>query len=257
MNKYIASLLWLGSMVLTQAGPTTSDSKDMKEITPVLADKNAFDVFTGGDVRNSSYYTYAGVIWAFNGDINSTGWFLRSQVGGGQYAYGTPAIQGRVRGALFDADLGVGYKYYFDPDWSASGYVAAHDRVRSLNHADPNSDVHSVDKVGVRPGLEFTGTPGWFYANGQAQFSTVDTAVWSRLRLGYNFKDAGVIVGPEGGYLRDQDFDEYRGGAFVSYQICPMVGITISGGYSHFTAQSGSGQSNSSPYGNLGLNFAF
>lgn len=256
MNKYILSLVWIGSLALSHAG---TDSKDMKELTPVVAQtpKDAFAVFTGFGGRNSSWYSYAGAIYALNGDINSSGLFLRSQIGGGQYAYSTPLIQGRVRGTIFDADLSFGYKNYFDKDWSASIFVGPHYRSRDLNVVDPGSDITSSDKVGARTGLEITGTPGCIYLNGQAQFSTVDMAVWSRARVGYNFTSDGIIVGPEGLYFRDKDFDEYRGGAFTTFQIDECVALTVSGGYAHFTSPNGVGSSNSSPYGDVGLSFGF
>src|SRR5882724_6311544 len=101
MKKYILSLLWLGTVALGHAGSTVVDSKDvkdMKELQPILApsETKAFNVYTGFSARNSSWYTYGGIEYALDGDINSTGWFARGFVGGGQYAYNTPLIQGRV-----------------------------------------------------------------------------------------------------------------------------------------------------------------
>jgi hypothetical protein len=257
MKKLILSLAWMGSVALSHAG------QDMKDLTPVTApsDKHAFNVFTGFGGRNSSWYSYAGTVFALNGDINSSGWYLRSQIGGGQYAYSTPAIQGRVRGSLFDADLGIGYKQYFGPDWSLQGFVGPHYRDRDLNIVDPGSNVTSSDKVGARTGLQFTGTPNSFYVSGIGQYSTVDNAVWSRLRLGYKITPEDVTVGPEGLYFGDKDFDEYRGGAFVKFPINDMIELSFSGGYTSFTSQGGNQggthNSNSSPYGDVGLSFSF
>jgi len=256
MKKYILSLLWISSLALCQAG---TDSKDMKELTPVVApaDKQAFNVYTGYGARNSSYYTYAGVVYAIDGDINSSGWLLRSQIGGGQYAYNTPLVQGRVRGNLMDATLSFGYKQYIDPDWSVTGFLGAHYRDRELNVIDPGSNVTTSDKVGAFTALELTGTPSCFYVDGNAQFSTVDISTWNRLRLGYNFVSDGIIVGPEGLYMRDKNYYDYRGGAFVMFQINKLIGLTFSGGYASYTSQGGAHSETSSPYGDVGLSFGF
>ena len=261
MKKYIAfSLLWISSVALGQAG-TTMEAKDAKELQPIMApsDKKAFEVFTGFGGRNSSWYSYAGTVYAFNGDINSSGWIGRAQIGGGQYSYQSQAIQGKVRGTLFDAYLDGGYKQYFDQDWSLTGYVGAHYRDRSLNVVDPLSNVTSSDKVGAHVGLEFNGLADSFYFNGIGQYSTVENSVWSRLRVGYDFCSANVIVGPEGLYLRDTNYNEYRGGAFVTVQLNELISLSLSGGYANYQDNfSGSAKtSNSSPYGDVGLSFSF
>lgn len=263
MKKYIAfSLLWVSSIALIQAGTEldTKDSKDAKEMQPIMApsDKKAFDVFTGFGGRDNSWYTYAGSVYALNGDLNSSGWFARAQIGGGQYSYQSQAIQGRVRGTLFDASLGFGYKHYFDQDWSLSGYVGPHYRTRDLNVPDPLSNVTDSDKVGALVGLEFTGFSGPIYFNGIGQYSTIENSVWSRLRVGYDFSSVNIIVGPEGLYFRDHQFDEYRGGAFITIQLNELINLSLSGGYAEYQNNfGGNNNSNSSPYGDVGLSFSF
>ena len=260
MKKYIAlSLLWVSSIAFLQAG-TELDMKDAKDIKPILAPSNqkAFNVYTGVGGRNSSWYTYAGTVYAVNGDLESSGWILRSQIGGGQYAYQSAAIQGRVRGTLFDAYLDGGYKQFIDKDWSLTGYVGVHYRDRDLNVVDPFSNITSSDKVGAHVGLEFNGAAESLYFNGIAQYSTVENSVWSRLRVGYDFSSVNVIVGPEALYLRDTNFDEYRGGAFVTIQLNELISLSLSGGYANYEDNfGGSNNSNSSPYGDIGLSFNF
>ena len=240
---------------------TKLDTKDAKELQPILApsDKKAFAVFTGFSGRDSAWYTYTGAIYAFNGDLNSSGWIARSLIGGGQYSYQSQAIQGRVRGSLFDAYVDGGYKECFDQDWSLTGYVGVHYHSRDLNVVDPFSNVTSTDKVGAHVGLEFNGLTDSVYFNGIGQYSTVENSVWSRLRVGYDFSSAKIIVGPEGLYLRDQNYNEYRAGGFVTFQLSELIGLSLSGGYAEYqdNFDGSSNTSNSSPYGDVGLSFGF
>jgi hypothetical protein len=251
----------LALILVLAAVPAHAGPSDTKELTPVLASNPGPSgvVFTGINDRASALYTYLGTVYALNGKLDSSGWFLRAVVGGGQYSYGDPAIQGRVRGYLFDSTAGIGYKYV-QPNWSVAGAVGPNFRDKMLNVVPPGDG--EADRVGAEFNLDLYAMTGRVVWSGLGEFSTVDTSTWDRVRVGYQFDPMKITVGPEFSFCRDKyggpnDFDEYRVGAFVSVNVTDRFGVSLSSGYADYSDQSGSSGSTNSVYGDLGLSYAY
>ncbi len=203
--------------------------------------------------RDGASYSDLGFIHALNNDLNQSGLFLRGMVGGGEYTYQNQALQDDiVTGRLLDADLGIGYRYATQY-LTLGAFAAAHVRDRNLDNNDPSNDLSTGTRWGARFGLEASGNINGFVYSAIGQVSTVETALWTRGRVGYNF--GRVTVGPEFIYLNDAMFDERRFGGFVTVQILNNLSITASGGSADFGSALG-GKGNT-PYGALGFVVSF
>ncbi len=223
---------------------------------PVVAshDPDGNVLFTGLDARADSWYTHAGTIMALNGDLGTSGLYFRAFGGVGQYNYdiGTP-LNINIEGTLLDADMGLGYRY-LQNGWVYGIYTGLHVRDRSFNRIDPGNLIGGTD-LGARFLADATGTTGPIWWNGIAQFSTVDSAWWTRARVGYELNK--FKVGPEFIYQTDVQFEEYRIGGFVSAQLTEKFKATVSLGVANYENSRGGIVKDDSLYGSFGLSFLF
>lgn len=210
-------------------------------------------VFAGGDVREDAWYSHVGFIHSLNCDLNESGVFLRGFAGWGGYNYTQEALaSSNVEGDLFDADLGLGYNFVLNEDWKLGAFAAGHYHSEDINQTDPSNDPEG-DNVGAKFGIDLTGTTGAIWWNGIAQYSTVQDAVWTRARVGYNF--GGVVIGPEFTYLENHSFEEKRIGAFAKVQV--LDNIEISGSVGAANYEGDRSNDDDSWYGTLGVSYAF
>lgn len=203
--------------------------------------------------RDGANYTDLGIIHALNNDLSLSGVFFRGFVGGGYYDYNATGLQvSEVTTRLLDVDAGVGYRHVM-PGLTLSAFAALHMRDRDMQFNDPSNDLSTGTRWGARFGLEATGNVGGFYYSALGQVSTVETAIWTRGRIGYNF--GRVTIGPEFIYLNDAMFDERRFGGFVTVQVLNNLSLTVSGGSADYgSALGGAGNT---PYGALGFAVSF
>lgn len=249
--KKILSILALGIACNLNAG-TVAPGK--QPVQPTIAEQGPSTAIWGDHARrDGASYSDLGFIHALNNDLNQSGVFIRGMVGGGEYSYYNPALQdSTVTGRLLDADLGVGYRAVM-PGLTLSAFAAAHVRDRNLDNNDPSNDLSTGTRWGARFGLEATGNISGFYYSAIGQISTVETAIWTRGRIGYNF--GRVTVGPEFIYLNDAMFDERRFGGFVTVQVLNNLSVTASAGSADYgSALGGAGNT---PYGALGFVVSF
>lgn len=250
MKKITTLLATLSMALAANAGEAPPPAKNSQPITPAL-DPHGNVIFAGLDVREYSWYTHLGYMYALNGDLGTSGLFLRAFSGLGEYEYDQRALaNSEVQGRIFDADLSLGYRY-LTGNFVIGGFAGLHVHDLNLFDRDPTNPGGGTD-FGARFGLDVTGTTGPIYWSAIGQYSTVEQAIWSRARVGYTF--GKVIVGPEVVYLEDDRFDEYRLGGFVKVQILANMSITGAAGVANYDGQFGDDQSF---YGSLGLVFTF
>jgi hypothetical protein len=208
-------------------------------------------VFAGYDFRQDSYYLSGGLMHDLNGNMGDGGLFLRAFTGFGSYNYDTIPGAPHVTGQLFDADLGLGYRLPVG-QWVLGAYVGAHLRDRNLTAIDPANNVGT--DFGARVVLDAYGTVGAFTIMAIGQISSIENAVWTRTRVGYNCCEK-LRFGPEFIYLNDAQFDERRLGGFLTFQTSPMSNLTLAAGYADFGSSNGG--AGTSMYGSVEFSVNF
>lgn len=249
--KKTLTLLALGIACTLNAGTVAPGKAPAIQPAPEKGDGTV--VFGETQRRDQANYTSLGFMHALNNDLSLSGFYVRGFVGGGYYDYFTNGLQvGEVTTRLFDADVGFGYRHVTQY-LTLGAFASLHVRDRDMQFNDPANDLSTGTRWGARFGAEATGNINGFYYSAIGQVSTVETAIWSRARIGYNF--GRVTVGPEFIYLNDAMFDERRFGGFVTVQVLNNLSLTVSGG----TADYGSavGGAGNTPYGALGFAVTF
>lgn len=244
-------ILALGLACNLSAGTVAPDKAPMQ---PVPAEKgDGTVVFGETQRRDQANYTSLGFMHALNNDLSLSGLYIRGFVGGGYYDYYTSGLQvSEVTTRLFDADVGLGYRWV-SQYLTLGAFASVHVRDRDMQFNDPANDLSTGTRWGARFGAEATGNINGFYYSALGQISTVETAIWTRARIGYNF--GRVTIGPEFIYLNDAMFDERRFGGFITLQVLNNLSITASGGSSDYgSALGGAGNT---PYGAVGFAVTF
>jgi hypothetical protein len=247
----IKSSLFFTVLALASGLQAGTPSAKAPVLSPTVS-PTANALFGGFEAREDSNYSHLGLIHDLDGDLGTGGLFLRSFVGYGTYDYVGGLLNNGVKGTLWDADLGIGYRHMVD-SMVYSLSVGPHIRSRDVDHVDTSVDEST--KWGARAVLDATGTIGGIYVSGIAQYSTVENAVWTRARAGYAL--GKVTVGPEFIYLRDAQFSEYRVGGFALWQCCSNFAITGSLGYADWDTRRGANRESSSLYGGAAFVLTF
>lgn len=249
--KSTLTLLALGIACTLNAGTVAPGKAPAMQPAPEKGDGTV--VFGEHQRRDQANYSSLGFMHALNDDLSLSGLYVRGFVGGGYYDYNATGLQvSEVSSRLFDADLGIGYRHVTQY-LTLGAFAAVHVRDRNMGFNDPSNDLSTGTRWGARFGLEATGNINGFYYSAIGQVSTVETAIWSRGRIGYTF--GRVTVGPEFIYLNDAMFDERRFGGFVTVQVLNNLSVTASAGSADYgSALGGAGNT---PYGALGFAVTF
>lgn len=208
--------------------------------------------FAGVDARDQSYYGYAGLIHALNGNLAFDGFLFRTMGLYNRYDYSSSAvIGGNVDGRMTAFDVLFGYQKFYQ-GFVGRAYIGLDYERHRLSPDNPfDSNRGSAFGVKVRGELEtFYNSP--FYGSLLASYGSAKERYWVRGRVGHNFQ--GVIFGPEGGVTGNPETDEQRVGAFVIFRnpLTP-VELSASAGYSNTNRNRGG----SSVYGTLEISVAF
>lgn len=208
-------------------------------------------LFTGLDDRERSYYGYAGVVHAINGNIATDGFLFRAMGLYNPYSYKSAVVAGgEVDGKMTAFDVLVGYQKIF-PALTARLFVGLDYESHSLSPDNPlDSNRGHAYGVHVRGEIE---TPYFsqYYGSVLASYGSAKERYWVRGRAGYNFN--GIIVGPEGIGTGNRETEEGRVGAFVTFRNVVPFELSLSGGYSNTRTNRGG----ASAYGALELSVAF
>jgi hypothetical protein len=245
----VASVVYLGAASVSKAADAALPAlmaPPVKTYSTVL--------FSGVDARERSYYGYAGVIQALNGNIATDGFLVRVFGLYNVYDYTSSAavVGGTVDGRMTAFDVMLGYQKNFQ-NFTARLYAGLDYESHSLspdNPFDSNRGTHLGAKV--RGEIEtLYNSP--FYGSLIASYGSATERYWSRARVGYNFQ--GVILGPEGVLTGNRLTDEQRIGVFATFRnpsLAP-VELSISVGYSNTNEIRGG----ASAYGTLEISAAF
>lgn len=207
-------------------------------------------LFSGFDDRTQSYYGYAGIVHALNGNLATDGFMFRALGLYNPYNYTTPAVPGgKVDGRMTAFDILFGYQKYFQ-NFVSRFYVGFDFEGHELTPNNP-FDSNEGDHYGVhlRADLE-TLYYAPVYGSLLADYGSSTERYWVRGRAGYSFQ--GIIVGPEGLATGNRVANEQRVGAFVTFRNITPFELSFSGGYSHTEENRGGG----SAYGTVELSLA-
>lgn len=245
----------LALSVLGAAGAKAADT--LKLPLPVLGAPPAkiysTVFFAGLDDRTRSYYGYAGVVTALNGNIATDGFLVRVMGLYNPYDYdSTAVVGGKVDGKMTSFEAMLGYQKYF-PSVTARFFAGLDYEAHSLSPSNPfDSNEGTHWGVHLRGEIE-SPYQSQLYYNLHGSYGSATERYWVRGRAGYNF--SGFIVGPEGLLTGNRVSKEQRVGAFLTIrhlQLLPFE-VSVSGGYSNTDETRGG----ASGYGTLELSMAF
>lgn len=206
--------------------------------------------WTGVDFGPDSHYIYLGAVTGISGqDIQTqSGWLLRADVGFGEYEYDTVfpgPVNASIDGDVFAGDILVGYRHHF-----ANGHFTAYLGGEFQDHdLSPDDAANEVDggEGGVKGQLELSVSPATNINVGAiGSYSTAYDSYWSRLDANYDF--GAFSIGPEVGFLGNEEYDQFRFGAALS-----NVSLGFADARAYIGHASTDGRGEDGLYGGLGL----
>lgn len=220
-------LLALGLALVAPVTSVAAADLPVKAVPYVAAPGPWLDTYAGATVDQPGWYAYGGAIGAFNGNLHTSGWLWRAQIGGGHYDYNQNSTTQR-KVDYENGDLMIGYQQYFGltrVSLYAGGNVEHHD------NQDPFADVKGT-RGGFKTHFEVFSSfaPGW-YGLFLANYSTAFNNYFAMVKVGYKIND-WIAIGPEVAKLGNERYDAIRTGPFVSFDINKSTLFIISGGYS-------------------------
>jgi len=252
-NTRMVALGVAGILAFCFAGETRAADLSALPPAPVVAPVKTYSsvLFGGFDDRRYSYYGYAGIVTALNGNIAKDGFLIRVMGLYNPYKYYSTAV-GNVDGKETAFEAMVGYQIYL-PGMTARFYAGLEYEGHRLSPDNP-FDRNEGDHWGVhvRGEIESPYAARGYY-NLHGSYGSATQRYWIRGRAGYNF--SGFIIGPEGLATGNWVTNEQRLGAFLIFrnpEVLPFE-ISFSGGYST-TDETRGGRS---AYGTVELQFAF
>ena len=208
-------------------------------------------IFVGGDVTAKDAYPYFGYIHHFNNSLAGDGLLIRVSGFYALYSYNSSAVPGgKVDGKAAQFDGMVGYQKSL-PIVTVRGFLGPefeNDDLSPNNRLDRNRGADAGIKV---QGELETNYDSPYFASLIGSFGSAKHRYWTRLRGGYDF--GNFIVGPEGGFFGNQEFDEQRAGAFVTVKNLGPTWISAGVGFSAKSRNRGG----DGAYGSLELSVAF
>jgi hypothetical protein len=260
-NLRVGASLALGAAMLiglTGAFSAPADAADMVTKAPQSdgwpsSDTNSFVVWGDGDFKNQVESGNAGGIYAFNRNLDATGWLARAQFT--YVAYGFPsalAASGTAHGSYADGAGAVGYQVVYHT-WTASGFIGY-----DYQNFTTNPAAAATPGVGTQSGAIFFGrvaTTGSapFPSDIDGNYSTANNTFWVRGRTGVRFSN--FRVGPEVAALGNNSYDELRTGGYVSYDVTKHFVIEADVGYSDVFRGANTLGGSSGVYGGVTLVF--
>lgn len=196
---------------------------------------NRVIIWGGVDVKDSSYYTYAGSVQSLSGKSIYTqdGFLIKEAAGFGDFSFKKSGVAGDVTGTVRTADLSLGYKKVFE-----NGGIAIYAGGSVENHQRSANDAGN-DVIGTHAGF-IASTDGQvrlsdrFTLMGMASYATANQSYWTHFAAGYAF-DAGKIgrmtFGPTVGFSGGEDYDVQRYGASLADINIGFANMYVYSGY--------------------------
>ncbi|KAB7613487.1 cellulose biosynthesis protein BcsS [Amylibacter sp. SFDW26] len=207
--------------------------------TSVLAEEtNSSVLIFGSEVGSDSLTVYTGLIKAFNGDLNKSGYLGRGFIAYGDYNYETAAVAGgSVDIEAVSGDLMLGYQIVGNQA-IISGFAGLDIQSNALTPNDPqNSTGGSAHGFKIQGEVRTTeNAPA--QASLIASYSGANETYYSRGRIGFNV--GKFSVGPEASLLGNEEYDSQKYGAFISGLKVNSLDVSVNVGYAN---SSGNGSS--------------
>ena len=206
---------------LVCSGVTAASAAD---VIPDSSSGSTIEIFLGGDFTEDfdAQFGYAGISGYLTGDADIGGFFLSGVGSYGHYDYPNGGVPGgEVDGYVTGAFVGSGYKAVTG-DLSLVGLAGLEYRDRNLKPDDPFSDSEG-DWFGAKISGEIEYHPDTgIYADGLAEYSTINNMYFVRLRVGPSFGAVGI--GPEVALVGEDGWEVLRYGAFLKLEPVAIDG---------------------------------
>ncbi len=154
---------------------------------------------------------------------------VRLQSVDGVYSYPGAGAGRTVHGVQAEGSALLGYEWIWQQA-AVAGYIGFNVRHNELSIPDPRNPVVGTG-VGAKVAADIYLNPTvdtLFAAN--ASYSTLFRAYYARLRAGFAVAD-GVFLGPEGTFLGDQFFNQWRVGAHLTGFFVGPMKFSLGAGY--------------------------
>ena len=207
-------------------------------------------IYSGYEFVKDSNFYYGGFIGALNGDLSRSGFLVQGFGGFGNYEYPNSAVPGgTVDGDITQLSGLVGYQVFAGTahfrlfggaDWQNN----------DLSPSDPTNAVSGSDTNFIATGSVTTIGPGRLYFDLLGSYAVTNQTYWSRARLGYRF--GRVVMGPEGAFYGNENFNSQRAGGFVKVPLGPNFDVTVAGGFNFVANDEFFEEFGSGSFGGLG-----
>jgi len=229
----VSALLTIYALPAFAGGPGEGAGPLEITTTPTAAPGTDFiSIYTGGEFVKDSSFGYGGAIVALNGDLARPGFLIQGFGGFGPYEYRNSAVPGgTVDGELTEASGLLGYQFFAgNVRFRAFGGVDWQNN--HLSPPDPTNPVSGSETNFVATGNLTTVGPRLLYFDLFGSYTITNRTYWARGRLGYKFgASRRIIIGPEGWFYGNENFNSQRAGAFITVPIGPRLSLTGSGGF--------------------------
>jgi hypothetical protein len=220
------------ALVFAPCAHAAGPSDPSTELAPDQPHVDSVSVYSGVEAVNHSWFFYGGALYALNGDLSRRGFLIQGLGGLGQYQYKNSGVPGGiVDGDITEASALLGYQFFLGnaKNDKFETFVGFDWQDNSLHPPDPANPVSgSHTGVVVTAHLESVG-PRPFYYDLYGSFASENDTYWSKVRLGHRF--GRVVVGPEGAFYGDKNFNSERIGAFIKFPLLKRLDVTAAGGF--------------------------
>jgi hypothetical protein len=183
-------------------------------------------VFGGAAVDQAGYFGDAGMVGAFNRNLNQDGWLFRVRGGAGHYDYfRSPSVKQDVDYQV--GEVMLGYQKFIG---TARFSLYAGANVEHHANDDPNAVVKGTEWGFKIQGEVYNDFSAKWYGLLLATYSTAFNSYFALGKVGYRINSV-VSFGPEVTGLGNDRFDNVRGGGFVAVNITNSTQFIVSGGY--------------------------
>ncbi len=252
MRKHVTNMAAMGLAALLGLGLQTANAADLSE--PGHDTKSAA-VWAGVGLKKDVIAGYAGGVFAWNGDLGSSGLLLRTSALYVDYDFNTAlSPSGRANGDLYRINGSIGYQMVGDGiTWALFAGVDYQDRDISPSVAN---DGRLKDEAGFIVNARVATNGDMIPLTLEGHYSTANNDFWARAQTGFDL--AAFTVGPEVSILGNDAYTEARFGGYASWHVSSDFDLQFRAGYAE--QLSGAGGSNSGGdgvYGGASVVFTF
>ena len=212
----------------------------------------------GGDMLARSWSVYSGSDIALTGDIEATGWRLRSTAGYGQYSYRkwTRGLDGpenvKFRGHKTFSDVLVGYQYQWQ-DVTVKAFAGVASEQHIVDPRDPDMPAAGFS-YGGKVALEaWVNLSRRYWIAGETSWASTINSYKVGLRSGYRLladADLSLDAGIEARLEGDDSYLAGRGGVFTTLMVGD-AGVTAAVG------ATGDRDGRASPYASVSVFYRY